>query len=124
MHYQYQQATSYSDNCNWKSVSPAIIEQVQNTAKKCFKQTHTPLQICILVVSVLLQQDKQYTNNRSNEARSCNQYCCGKAVSITYSQCVFVCLCSLSFPACKAHAQYYIVICGLSGFTIFFHIIS
>jgi len=33
-------------------------------------------------------------------------------------------MCSLSYPACKAHAPYYIVICGLSGSTIFFDIIS
>jgi hypothetical protein len=30
-----------------------------------------------------------------------------------------VCVCSLSYPAWKAHASYYIVICGLSGCTIF-----
>jgi hypothetical protein len=30
----------------------------------------------------------------------------------------------LSFPACKAHASYYSVICGQSGSTIFFDIIS
>jgi hypothetical protein len=35
-----------------------------------------------------------------------------------------VCVCSLSYPACSAHAPYYIVICGLSGCTIFSHIIS
>jgi hypothetical protein len=34
------------------------------------------------------------------------------------------CGCSHSYPACKAHALYYIVITGLSGFRIFFHIIS
>jgi len=28
---------------------------------------------------------------------------------------VCVCVCSLSYAACKAHAPYYIVICGLSG---------
>jgi hypothetical protein len=32
--------------------------------------------------------------------------------------------CSLSYLARKAHAPYYIVICGLSGSNIFFHIIS
>jgi len=36
--------------------------------------------------------------------------------------CVCVCVCSVSYPACKAHAPYYTVICGLSGFTIFLHI--
>jgi hypothetical protein len=34
------------------------------------------------------------------------------------------CVCSLSYPPCKAHAPYYIVICGLSGCTIFSHIVS
>jgi hypothetical protein len=36
----------------------------------------------------------------------------------------WVCVCSLSYPACKTDALYYIVICDLSGCTIFFHIIS
>jgi hypothetical protein len=31
-----------------------------------------------------------------------------------------VCVCSLSYPGRKAHAPYYIVICGLSGSTMFF----
>ena len=35
-----------------------------------------------------------------------------------------VCVCSLSYPAYKARAPYYIVTCDLSGCTIFFHIIS
>jgi len=30
-----------------------------------------------------------------------------------------VCVCSISYPACKWHGPYYIVICGLSVFTIF-----
>jgi hypothetical protein len=36
--------------------------------------------------------------------------------SITNSECV----CSLNYPACKAHAPYYVVICGMSGSTISF----
>jgi hypothetical protein len=29
-----------------------------------------------------------------------------------------------SYPACEAHAPHYIITCGLSSSTIFFHIIS
>ena len=36
----------------------------------------------------------------------------------------WVCVCSPIYPSCKAHAPYYIVICGLSGCTIFFHVTS
>ena len=33
-------------------------------------------------------------------------------------------VCRLIYPACKAHAQYYTVTCGLSGSTVFLHITS
>jgi len=67
--------------------------------------------------------DINRTGNVYNiEARSRNHFCCGKAISITYSECV--CVCSLNYPACKARAPYYFVICGLSGTTIFFHVVS
>jgi hypothetical protein len=55
----------------------------------------------------------------NTEARSCNSCCLGNATSIRYSYYERV-----SCPACTAHAPCYVVICGLSGFTIFFHIIS
>jgi hypothetical protein len=42
-----------------------------------------------------------YEYKRNIEARSRNHFCCGKAASITYSLCV----CSLSFPAHKAHGR-------------------
>ena len=32
----------------------------------------------------------------------------------------WLCVCSLSHPACKAHLPYYIVICGMSSSMIFF----
>ena len=55
------------------------------------------------------------------EARSCNYCCCGKAISITYSVCVCVCVALVTQHAMCMH---HIVICGLSGSIIFFHIIS
>jgi hypothetical protein len=56
---------------------------------------------------------------RNIEARSCNHCCRGKAVSITYSECAF-----LAFVIQHAVRMSHIVIYGLSGSTIFFHIIS
>ena len=43
---------------------------------------------------------------RNIEARSFNHFCSGKAIRITYFECVCVCVCvnSISYPACNAHA--------------------
>jgi hypothetical protein len=57
------------------------------------------------------------TNN--NEARSYNHCCIGKATSIKYSECLFV---ALGRP--HAMRMHRIVICGLSGSTMLFHVIS
>jgi len=46
------------------------------------------------------------------QAPSRNRYCSGKAVSVTYSGCVFVAL-------VIQHAMRHVVICGLSSSTIF-----
>jgi len=56
------------------------------------------------------------------EVHSRNNSCCGKAIIITYYECVP----SHSYPTCKVHALYYTysVIFGLSDYTTFFHIIS
>jgi len=53
------------------------------------------------------------------EERSCNHCCSGKALSIRYSECVFVDLCILYAMRIR-----HIVTCGLHGSTIFFRIIS
>jgi len=56
---------------------------------------------------------------RNIEARTCNHRCSGKAVSITYSECVLVLL-GIQHAMRVCH----IVICGLSGSTVLLHIIS
>ena len=64
-------------------------------------------------------QDRQHTRKCDTEMDSSNHCCHGKAMTITYSEYVFVAL-------GNQHAMGidHIVICGLSGSTIFFHIIS
>jgi hypothetical protein len=53
------------------------------------------------------------------ETRPCNHRCRGKAINITYSECVSVAL-GIQHAMCMRHA----VICGLPGPKIFSHIIS
>ena len=67
------------------------------------------------------KRDRQYTYvyKRSIEVHSCNHCCSGNAVSVACSECMFVAL-------VNQHAMrvWHIVICGLNGLTLFFHIIS
>jgi len=64
-------------------------------------------------------QDRQCTHKRNSEARSPNHCCRGKALSTTYYECVSVAL-DIQHAKCMHH----IVIRGLSGSTVYFHIIS
>ena len=56
---------------------------------------------------------------RDTDERLYNHCCNRKAISITYSECVIVAL-GIQHVMRMGH----IVICGLPGSTIFFHIIS
>ena len=59
-----------------------------------------------------LQQESQFTYKRKFEAHSRHHCCRGKAISVTYCECVFVAL-------FIQHAPYYIVIYDMSGSTKF-----
>ena len=56
---------------------------------------------------------------RNIEARSYNHCCSGKAINITYCECVF-----LALGIQCAMRMRHIVICGLPRSAIYFHIIS
>jgi len=61
----------------------------------------------------------QYTYNVNIDARLCNNCCRGKAVNITYCECVFVAL-----GIQQAMRMRPMVICGLPLSIMFFHIMS
>ena len=56
---------------------------------------------------------------RNIEARSCNQFCSVRAISVTCSECVFVVV-----GIQNAMHMRHTFICGLPSSKIFFHIIS
>jgi len=62
--------------------------------------------------------DRHCTYNVTQEL-SFNHCCSGTAISVTHSDCVFVAL-GIHHAMCMCHN----IICGLPGFTIFFHIFS
>ena len=57
--------------------------------------------------TLCFQQGRQCTYKRNIQARSPNHCCRGKNQDVLHI--LNVCVCSLSYPACKAHAPYYIV---------------
>jgi hypothetical protein len=65
------------------------------------------------------KQDRKYTYKHDIETRSRNHCCRGEAISITYSECVFVAL----FIQ-HATRMLNIAACDLSVPSMFFHIIS
>jgi hypothetical protein len=65
-----------------------------------------------------LRRQAMYIHSNIEE-RSCNHFCSGKLISVTYCDFVFV-----DFGHQHAMRMHHIIICGLLGFKIFFHIIS
>jgi hypothetical protein len=53
------------------------------------------------------------------EMHFCNHFCTGKGITIVYSECV-----SVDMGIQHTMVMHHIFICGLSGSTVFFQIIS
>jgi len=71
----------------------------------------------VVVLHLAFQQDSQCANNI--ETRSCKYCCYGKAISVTYSEIMFVAL-----GIQRAMRMRHNVICGLPGSAVFIHIVS
>jgi hypothetical protein len=54
----------------------------------------------VVLLLYIVEQGRQCTCTRNIETRSCNQCCKGKAISITFSVCVFIVLVSNIQRAC------------------------
>jgi hypothetical protein len=66
-----------------------------------------------------MEQDRQCAYNVTLRSVGATIIAAKKAISITYTECVFVAL-GIQHEMGMSH----IVICGLTGFTVFVHIIS
>jgi len=71
------------------------------------------------MTDVIILSNINRTGNAHIEVHLCNHCCSGKAISITYFECV-----SVNLGIQHAMCMHHIVISGLSGSTVFFHIIS
>ena len=80
---------------------------------------HCATQQYTVVITFFIKTRQAMHIQRNTEVHSCKHRCCGKAISITYSEFVLITF-AIQHEICMHH----IVTCGLSGSTIFFHIIS
>jgi len=69
------------------------------------------------------KQDKHCMHNRDIKVHSCNNCCNGRAINITYSeQVLHILLVALHIQ--NVMHMHHIIICSVSGYTVFLHVIS
>jgi len=77
---------------------------------KIYIRDYAPLYIWIQLMFFRdyfrLKEDRDCMNKRNFEARLPTDCCCGKTLSVIYSECVCVCVCVCGFVylACNLHA--------------------
>jgi hypothetical protein len=82
------------------SICIQMVGSVKYTAQKPLGFWSLPLSFCLKTNHT----DNVHKYNVTNEALSYTYRCSGKSVSITYIS--RVCICSLRYPVCNAHAPY------------------
>jgi len=107
------------DNVYQESMRKNIVYFTQSNYTFALTEKYEILVLKFGKISSSYLQPKQCTHKHNIEALTCNHCCSGKAISVTYSECVFM---ALGFQ--HAMGRRHIITCGLSGSTIFFHIIS
>jgi hypothetical protein len=91
------------------------------TIREPFHQQFSPRYYYLSVLGTNISSNFLFPNTVKLEARLRKSSFSGKTIHSTYSEYV---ICNFICPACTAHAPCYNVTYGLSGFTIFSHIIS
>jgi len=117
----------FNIECNWVlcivllPTIPSIFAVILDQQLSNGVPQHTVSWACVTHTSVKnYEQTRQALYvQRNNEARSCNHCWGGKAIDITYSKCM-----SVALGIQHVMSMRHIVVCGLSGSTIFFQVIS
>ena len=65
------------------------------------------------------EQDRQCPYKRNNEGGACNQSCCGKSVSVSYFQCVYVAL-DIQHAKRMRRITYLLPVCSIKLFSHYF----
>jgi hypothetical protein len=117
-------STAYSQDCLLKVPSPLKLNVSRNnvTTRSYLTENTACLHFkdrcaCAACCDDRTKQDKQCMCKGNIDARSRDRFCRGRVIITTFSGfvcvCVCVCVCGggrLIYPACTAHAPYYIVI--------------